>query len=343
MHTESLDYALDPGLIAQHPLAERDGGRLLVLGRERGVCAHSTVRRRPDWLRPRDLLVVNDAEVIPARLRGERDSGGAVELLLTEPIRPDEGLWSCLGRRTRRLHEGEVLRFGGGLEGVWEGGEGMSRRVRLRAPGDLDAAIRIHGEVPLPPYIHRPTGPLPEDRERYQTVFARVPGAVAAPTAGLHFTPALLARLEAGGVARAAVTLLVGPATFLPIRESVDEHTVPSERYDISAQTAAAIAATRAAGGRVVAVGTTTVRALESAADERGVVRPGPGRADLVISPGYRFRVVDALVTNLHLPRSSLLALVAAFGGVDGVLDGYRAAARAGYRFYSYGDAMLIQ
>lgn len=342
MHPELLDYSLDPALIAQRPLAARDGGRLLVVDRDRGVRAHSAVRRLDEWLRPGDLLVVNDAEVIPARLRGWRESGGAVEVLLTEPV-GDDGVWSCLGRRTGRLRCGEVVRFGDALDGVWEGGADFTQRIRLRASGDLDSAIQAHGEMPLPPYIHRPAGPLPEDQERYQTVFARVPGAVAAPTAGLHFTPALLASLAAVGVRQTAITLLVGPATFLPVRETFEAHAVPSERYEIGEEAAALIDQTRASGGRVVAVGTTTVRALESAAGVDGRIRSGRGRTDLLIVPGHRYRTVDALLTNLHLPRSSLLALVAAFAGVEPVLAAYRAAVRTGYRFYSYGDAMLIQ
>ncbi len=342
MDSQHLDYRLDPALIAQRPLAARDGGRLLVVDRDHGVRAHTAVRRLDEWLRRGDLLVVNDAEVIPARLHGERASGGAIEVLLTEQL-DDDGLWACLGRRTRRLHDGEIIRFGGGLEGRWQGGDGSCRQIRLRAEGDLASALREHGELPLPPYIHRPAGPLAEDHVRYQTVFARVPGAVAAPTAGLHFTEPLLARLAAVGVQRVAVTLLVGPATFLPVREGFETRTVPSERYEISTAAAAAIDETRERGGRVVAVGTTTVRALESAATDGGKVRAGRGRTDLVITSGHRYRVVDALMTNLHLPRSSLLALVAAFGGVEPVLAAYRAALRTGYRFYSYGDAMLIQ
>jgi len=342
MHPELLDYSLDPALIAQRPLAERDGGRLLVVDRDRGVRAHTAVRRLDEWLRPGDLLVVNDAEVIPARLRGTRASGGAIEVLLNEPVGED-GLWSCLGRGTRRLRCGEVVRFADAFEGVWEGRQGLTQHIRLRATGDLDVAINVHGELPLPPYIHRPAGPLPEDHTRYQTVFARVPGAVAAPTAGLHFTPALLQRLDAAGVRRAAITLLVGPATFLPVRETFETHVVPSERYEIGEQAAGVIEETRAQGGRIVAVGTTTARALESSATADGRVHPGRGRTDLVITPAHRYRAVDALLTNLHLPRSSLLALVAAFAGIEPLLAAYRAAVRTGYRFYSYGDAMLIQ
>lgn len=339
-----LDYDLDPALIAQRPLPARDGGRLLVLAREHGVRAHVAVRDLADWLLPGDLLVVNDAEVTPARLRGTRATGGQVEVLLTEPI-DDAGTWRCLARRARRIKPGERVCFGSDLEGIWgPASDAPYHAVQLRAQGDLAAVLDARGELPLPPYIRRPEGPLAEDRIRYQTVFARVRGAIAAPTAGLHFTPALLAALAARGVQVAALTLLVGPATFLPVRSaSLEAHRVPAERYAIPETTAAAVRAARAAGRRVVAVGTTTVRALESAARDDGTVQAGSGRTDLVIAPGHRFRAVDALFTNLHLPRSSLLALVAAFAGVAPTLAAYRAARHAGYRFYSYGDAMLVQ
>jgi len=344
MDLAALDYELDPTLIAQRPLPARDGGRLVVVARAQGVCAHSAVRDLGDWLLPGDLLVVNDAEVVPARLHGTRPSGGAVEVLLTEPL-DDAGAWRCLARRTRRLRSGERLHFAPDLDGIWEGeAGGPYRRIRLVAHGDLAGVLRARAELPLPPYIRRPTGPLPEDRLRYQTVFARVPGAVAAPTAGLHFTPELLEALVGRGIAHVAVTLLVGPATFLPVRgTAIGVQRVEAERYAISEATARAIRAARAAGRRVVAVGTTTVRALETAACADGSVRAGHGRTALVIAPGYQFRVVDALLTNLHLPRSSLLALVAAFAGIEATRAAYRLASRAGYRFYSYGDAMFIQ
>ena len=338
-----LDYALDPALIAQQPLSARDGSRMLVVERRSGSWTHATVQQLGDWLRPGDVMVVNDAEVIPARLHGRRPSGGAIEVLLVESIDSD-GNWHCIARGAGRIPTGEHISFGSGLTGIW--GDHVAdvyRTIRLCCEGDLDAVLRRMGEVPLPPYIRRPDGPSSTDRERYQTVFAKTPGAIAAPTAGLHFTPELIARLAWHDIACASLTLLVGPATFLPVRTtSLAAHSVPAERYAIPATTAVAIETARAAGRRIVAVGTTTVRALESAALADGTIQAGVGRTDLVIGPGHRFRAVDVLLTNFHLPRSSLLALVAAFAGIEPTLAAYRAATASGYRFYSYGDAMLI-
>ena len=303
----------------------------------------------PDWLVPGDLLVVNDTKVFAARLAGRRvPSGGRVEVLLLEP-RPDHS-WDAL------VHPGQKLKVGARI--VLEGPEPGSPRIegeilthqafgrrtlRLRPEdgGDLDAAIDAIGHVPLPPYIDRGDGP--DDRERYQTVYARARGSVAAPTAGLHFSTALLAQLAARGVARAEVTLHVGYGTFKPVRtDDVEEHVVDPERYVIPVETAEVIARTQQGGGRIVAVGTTTTRALE-AAWSSGRVRPGPGVATLFIHPdGHTFQAVDALITNFHLPRSSLLMLVCAFAGRETVLRAYHEAVVAGYRFYSYGDAMLI-
>jgi S-adenosylmethionine:tRNA ribosyltransferase-isomerase len=339
-----FDYALDPALIAQQPLSARDESRMLVVERSSGSYTHAAVQSLGDWLRAGDLLVVNDAEVIAARLHGTRPTGGAIEVLLIEPT-GDDATWQCMARGAGRIPAGEAIDFGGGLSATW--GEKLDATYRLvhfhSDDGELDQALRRVGELPLPPYIRRPDGPSPLDYERYQTVFARRAGAIAAPTAGLHFTPRLLDGLRDRGIDCVSLTLMVGPATFLPIRtESLAEHSVPAERYEISAATANAIATARETGRRVVAVGTTTVRALESVGARDGVVRAQSGRTDLVIGPGHEFRVVDALLTNFHLPRSSLLALVAAFAGIETTLAAYRAATASGYRFYSYGDAMLI-
>jgi len=338
-----FDYALDPALIAQQPLSTRDGSRMLVVERATGSYAHASVQDLGDWLRAGDVLVVNDAEVIAARLHGTRPTGGAIEVLLIEPL-ADDATWQCIARGAGRIPAGESITFAGGLSGTWgERLDGTYRIIHLHSDDDLDRALQRVGELPLPPYIRRPDGPSPLDYERYQTMFARRAGAIAAPTAGLHFTPRLVASLHDQGVECVPLTLMVGPATFLPIRTtSLAEHNVPAERYEIPAATATAIANARAAGRRVVAVGTTTVRALETVGARDAVIRPCVGRTDLVIGPGHEFRVVDAMLTNFHLPRSSLLALVAAFAGIDTTLTAYRAATTSGYRFYSYGDAMLI-
>ena len=336
----AFDYDLPPGLIAQTPAERREGARLLVLSQRDGAVAHRSITDLPELLAPGDLLVFNDTRVRPARLFGRIDTGGAVELLLVRER--TGGAWECLGRPARRLRPGVRIALP----------EGAHATVRERlAPGryavviggtaDVDTLLARHGELPLPPYIRRPDGPLPIDAERYQTVFARAAGAVAAPTAGLHFSPALLDLLAARGIAHAFVTLDVGPATFLPLRED-DPTSLDGEWATIPAATVEAIAGTRAAGGRVVAVGTTTTRALESAAARAGGLAAGSFWADAFIRPGFRFAVVDALITNFHLPRSTLLMLVAAFAGRERVLAAYAEAVRTGYRFYSYGDAMLI-
>ena len=284
---------------------------------------------------------MNRSRVFPARLIGRRQNGGQAEILLLRRTGPDT--WQALLRPGRRLRPGAVIRCGRTLTAtVLEGpaGEDGRRDIRLEAPGDLEKTLESVGQVPLPPYIARP--PRPDDRERYQTVYARESGSVAAPTAGLHFTPALLSALAERGIARSDIVLHVGPGTFRPVKVSdVRDHRVAPEPYEIPPETAAAIEKARAAGGRIVAVGTTVVRALETAWRD-GAVRSGRGETDLVIAPGFEFRVVDALVTNFHLPRSSLLLLVSAFAGRECVLSAYREAVSKGYRFYSYGDAMLI-
>ena len=339
-----FDYELDPSLIAQEPLPKRDESRMLVLERSTGNRTDTSVRALGAWLRAGDVLVVNDAEVISARLHGTRPTGGAIEVLLIEPI---EGTtWKCMARGAGRVPSGESLDFGNGIIGTWgDRLDSTFRAIRLECDGydDVAAALRQIGELPLPPYIRRPDGPSTLDRERYQTMFARTPGAIAAPTAGLHFTPRLVAELMERGIACVPLTLIVGPATFLPIRSaSLADHSVPAERYVVPEETARVVNETRASGGRIIAVGTTSVRVLETVADTAGRVCSSAGRTDLVITPGHRFRCVDALFTNFHLPRSSLLGLVAAFAGIETTLDAYRAATASGYRFYSYGDAMLI-
>jgi S-adenosylmethionine:tRNA ribosyltransferase-isomerase len=335
-----FDYVLPPERIAQQPLPARDESRLLVLDRRSGGVIHRIFRDLPELLEPGDLLVVNRSRVFPARLLGRREGGGAAEVMLVRER--DDGTWDALVRPGRRLREGDRVCIGDDLIVVLaDSPAGALRRVRLEGPEEARAAIETHGHVPLPPYIHRED--RPEDRERYQTIFAREAGSVAAPTAGLHFTPALRARLAERGIQWTELVLHVGPGTFRPVEvDQVENHKVDPERFEVPAETEAAVAQTRAAGGRIVAVGTTTTRVLESTASGDGRIRAGAGETDLVIVPGFGFRAVDALVTNFHLPRSSLLLLVAAFAGRERVLAAYAEAVREGYRFYSYGDAMLI-
>ncbi len=338
---DGYDYPLPPEQIAQQPLAERDASRLMVLARASGTLSHHLFRELPELLRPGDLLVTNRSRVFPARLLARRATGGAVEVLLVR--RRSDDLWDAMLRPARRLPPGSEAEVAPGFRvRVETGASGALRLVRLLAEdGDPAAAVERHGHVPLPPYIRRPDAAA--DRERYQTVFAREKGSVAAPTAGLHFTPALLERLAARGVETASLVLHVGPGTFRPVEvQDVREHRVDAERFTIPEDTAAALARARAERRRVVAVGTTVTRALESAVDASGAVRPGESETALVIVPGFRFRVVEALVTNFHLPRSSLLLLVSAFAGRERVLAAYAEAVAQGYRFYSYGDAMLL-
>ena len=352
MKTADFDYHLPPERIAQRP-APRGTSRLLVLDAE-GDARHRTIDALPSLLRPDDLVVVNDTRVIPARLTGQRlPGGGRAELLL---LAPDEQAdhpwtWHAMMRPAKRMRPGTRLRF---IEDNGTAGGGLEATVVTRGEGgrgtvSFDVApepwLERLGHVPLPPYIRRPDDQL--DQSDYQTVFARAPGAVAAPTAGLHFSPALLDALDARGIRRAAVTLHVGLGTFLPVTaDSVDDHVMETERYEVTTSTVEAIAETRQRGGRVVAIGTTVVRTLESAAREVPLdtdkLTTGTGRTNLFIVPGYSFQVVDALLTNFHLPKSTLLMMISALAGRDRVLDAYHEAIRAQYRFYSYGDAMLL-
>jgi S-adenosylmethionine:tRNA ribosyltransferase-isomerase len=337
----SYDYNLPPELVAQEPLPVRDASRLLVLERKTGAVSHRAFADLPDLLRPGDLLVTNRSRVIPARLLGRRPGGGEAEVLLIRRLEGDA--WVALVRPGRRLRPGTTVDVAPGFRIGIEGPSAPPLcRVRLLLDGlDADTALERHGHVPLPPYIRRPDRPA--DGERYQTVFAREKGSVAAPTAGLHFTPRLLEQLERRGVERAELVLHVGPGTFRPVEvEDVRQHRVDPEPFLVPEETAIAVDRARAEGRRVVAVGTTATRALESALGPNDRLRSGAGETDLVIVPGYRFGVADALVTNFHLPRSSLLLLVSAFAGRDRVLAAYAAAVRERYRFYSYGDAMLV-
>ena len=343
MDLSELDYDLPAELIAQTPAPSRDASRLLVVDRARGGFEDHVFAELPDLLRPGDCLVVNNSRVIPARVLA-RDAGGrAVELLFVEPLDPRR--WRALTRPGRRCRVGVELVVGDApasrlrIVGVDTDGP----RVVERLDGTVEDLMRDHGVPPLPPYIERFSAPTAEDLERYQTVYARPPGSVAAPTAGLHFTPRVLDALRRRGVEIHELTLHVGPGTFRPIKtEKLEDHVLPPERVLVPPSVADGVNRARADGRRVVAVGTTTARALESAAGPDGRVRPLDGAARIYVTPGYAFRAVDALVTNFHLPRSSLLVLVAAFAGRELVLKSYGHAVRAGYRFYSYGDATLI-
>ncbi|HTP27837.1 MAG TPA: tRNA preQ1(34) S-adenosylmethionine ribosyltransferase-isomerase QueA [Anaeromyxobacteraceae bacterium] len=342
MELLAFDYELPEELIAQEPLPQRAASRLMVVGRGRGFVEDACFADLERLVARGDLLVFNDTSVIPARLVGRKASGGRCELLLVEPVAgDDQARWRALGHGSRRMHAGARLAFGGlSAVVVSHEGDGLVVVEFDRAGAELTAALGVEGRVPLPPYIRRE--PTPADRERYQTVYARVPGSVAAPTAGLHFTDELLARLAERGVERAAVTLHVGPGTFLPVRSAdLSQHRMHEERFFVPEEAARAFAACRARGGRVVAVGTTAVRALESSV-EGGRLRVGAGRTSLFIKPGYYFTAVDALVTNLHLPRSTLLMLASAFGGHEQVMRAYEEAVRRRYRFFSYGDAMFL-
>ncbi|MBN1140257.1 MAG: tRNA preQ1(34) S-adenosylmethionine ribosyltransferase-isomerase QueA [Deltaproteobacteria bacterium] len=343
MELSDFDYPLPPELIAQYPPPHRGESRLLVVDRRDGSLADDRFPALGAYLRRGDLLVVNDTRVIPARLLGTKEaSGGRVEVFLVSREAGEEEVWSCLCRSSKRPRNGSMLLLGEDLKAeVLGAGEGSLLRLRFRFAGAFQELLAKTGRIPLPPYIRRQDTPL--DRERYQTVFARCAGAVAAPTAGLHFTPELLDRLTGQGVEICSLTLHVGIGTFLPVRsDNPLEHEMHGEHFSIPAPTAERIRLARAEGRRVIAVGTTVTRALETAAADGAGLREGEGVSRLFIYPGFRFRIVDALITNFHLPRSTLLMLVAAFAGRPLILEAYRKAAALRYRFYSYGDCMLI-
>lgn len=351
MRLSDFDYDLPDELIADQPCAERDGSRLLFVPRDPAAPArHAHFRDITDFLHPDDVLVLNDSRVIPARLFGaRRPGGGACELLLLEPAAPGADTeWICLARPGKKLRPGTVIDIAEGFttEVMEDCGDG-EKRVAFRGDRSLDDLLEAHGAMPLPPYIlarRGERGSRPEDRERYQTVYAREKGSVAAPTAGLHFTPELLATIESMGVTVLRTTLHVGAGTFLPVKaDHIADHKMHSESYHVPEETAGAINAARAAGRRIVAVGTTTTRTLETAAAATGRVEAGPGVSELMIAPGYAFRAVDALVTNFHLPRSTLLFLVSALTGRERLLALYAEAVARRYRFFSYGDAMFIE
>jgi len=338
LSVDLFDFPLPPELIAQHPARERSASRLLHV--DGPHLADLRFTDLPGLLAPGDLLVFNDTRVIKARFFGQKDSGGQVEVLLERIV--DERHALAQVRASKSPKAGTRITLENAFSLVCSGRQGEFFALELEGGGNLWDLAEQYGRLPLPPYIEH--GVEAEDEARYQTVYARHPGAVAAPTAGLHFDEAMLERLSGQGVRRAALTLHVGAGTFQPVRvEKIDEHKMHSERFHVPAETAAAIAATRERGGRVVAVGTTSLRTLESAACGNGLVRAGSGETDIFITPGYRFQVVDRLITNFHLPRSTLLMLVSAFAGLDPIRAAYAHAVAEKYRFFSYGDAMLLE
>jgi S-adenosylmethionine:tRNA ribosyltransferase-isomerase len=361
MRLTDFDYELPPELIAQQPASERDASRLLVLHRQSHRMEHRRFSDLSDYLRAGDVLIVNDTKVIPARLFGTFEDGKSVEVLLVHPV--EDQCWEALVKPAKPAQVGRRLILACGRLTVTVAAQGIHGRRVLRLPTDVDLRTILHsyGVMPLPPYIKRSfehrapstekdagrldawRSALGADFERYQTVYAQEEGAVAAPTAGLHFTTPLLDRIRQLGVLIHRVTLHVGPGSFQPVRvEDVSRHRMEPERYAIPEDTVRAIKAVKAERGRVIAVGTTSVRTLEHAANPDGTVRAGEDEADLFITPGYRFRVVDALLSNFHLPRSTLLMLVSAFAGLAAIRRAYAEAVAERYRFYSYGDAMLI-
>ncbi len=340
MQLSEFDFPFDETLIADHPVSPRDHARLLVVPRKGAhACQHARVKELPDLLRSDDVVVLNDTKVIPARLHGtKRSTGGKIEALLVRPL--EEKTWEVLLKG--HIDVGQMLQFQ--EEATAEVLERSQERTVLRIDthGSIKDLLEKIGEVPLPPYIKRPADK--RDKEAYQTVFAQSEGAIAAPTAGLHFTEPLFAALKQKGIQCVTVTLHVGPGTFRPVTvDRIEDHHMSTEWFHISEETAKCLNAAKAEGRRVVAIGTTSVRTLESAINEAGKIRPGPGETRLFITPGFRFRMVDALLTNFHLPRTTLLMLVSAFGGLDQLRAAYAEAINVRYRFYSYGDAMLIQ
>ena len=345
MHISDFDYDLPPELIAREPVRPRDGGRMMVLDTTAGRRIDTTFNKLPEFLRPSDLLVLNDTRVIRARMHGrlERRSGTSreMEVFFAEPSR-DAGVWRVLCKPGRRIRPGDKVTFAeGAFHGVFRRTGEELHDLELPASDPVETLLERHGEIPLPPYLERRE--TSADAVDYQTVFAESAGAVAAPTAGLHFTSDILEALKARGVEIVTVTLHVGIGTFLPVRtESPQEHTLRPERFEISVDAAERLRSARNAGRRIVAVGTTTTRTLEFVMKKYGEFKAAAGEADIFILPGFTFKAVDALLTNFHLPRSTLLMLVSAFAGREAILSAYVHAVHEHYRFYSYGDCMLI-
>jgi S-adenosylmethionine:tRNA ribosyltransferase-isomerase len=341
MRVEEFDYHLPASLIAQYPSPKRGGASLMVLHRKTGEIEHRAFQDITEYINSADLLVMNNSRVLPARLIGKKESGGKIEMLLIPPRNGIKGEWTALIKGSAKLKQKVRIRFEQGIEGEVDEVKDGRGKVNFSYRGAVVEVLQKIGHIPLPPYIKRSDEPL--DRECYQTVFAERDGSIAAPTAGLHFTHETLRLLSEKGVRTARITLHVGIGTFAPVKTfEVQDHVMEAERVEISEETARKIKDTKARTGRVIAVGTTTTRALESFSDDKGGVTPGEGMTSLFIYPPYRFRVIDALVTNFHLPKSTLIMMASAFAGKDFLMKAYQEAIRRKYRFYSYGDAMLI-
>lgn len=341
MRIEEFDYHLPISLIAQYPSPQRGETSLMVLHRKAGVIEHQGFQNITQYLNPGDLLVTNNTRVLPARLIGKKETGGRVEILLIPSWNGTKGTWVALMKGSGKLKRGARIRFEQGLEGEVEEVKDGKGKVRFSYQGEVLDILKKIGHIPLPLYIKREDEPL--DRDRYQTIFAERDGSIAAPTAGLHFTPSLLQSLKDKGVRNTMITLHIGMGTFIPVKaQNIEDHHMETEWIEISEETAREIEETKTRGGKIIAVGTTTTRALESFSNGNGGVRSDKGMTSLFIYPPYRFRVIDGLITNFHLPKSTLIMLVSAFAGKDFLRRAYQEAVDRKYRFYSYGDAMLI-
>lgn len=341
MRLEAFDYHLPKSLIAQYPSPQRGESCLMVLHRNPGILEHRQFNDIPNYLRPGDLLVMNNTRVLPARLIGYKETGGRIELLLIPSRNGTKGEWEVLVRNAAKAKKGTRIRFNETVYAELIEVKGGKGKISFPDSRPIEDLLQTFGHIPLPPYIKREDEPL--DRDRYQTVVAERDGSIAAPTAGLHFTRSMLHSLREKGVHIACITLHVGPGTFTPVKTTdIGEHSMAEEWVEISEQVAGEIEETRRRGQRVIAVGTTTTRALESFADKEGRVKPGKGAVNLFIHPPYHFRVIDGLITNFHLPKSTLVMLVSAFAGREFILKAYQEAVERRYRFYSYGDAMFI-
>jgi S-adenosylmethionine:tRNA ribosyltransferase-isomerase len=341
MRIEEFDYTLPSSLIAQYPSSQRGESRLMVLHRSQGMIEHRDFRDILDYFHPGDLLVLNNTRVLPARLIGKKETGGKCEVLLIPSWNGTKGVWEVLIKKSRKIEGGARIQFGESLYGEVKEVKDGKGKICFSGQSEVIEILQKIGHIPLPPYIKREDEPL--DKDRYQTIFAERDGSIAAPTAGLHFTHSLLQTLKDQGVSTTSITLHIGIGTFAPVKvKNIEDHTMGAEWIEISEETVREIEETKQGGGRIIAVGTTTTKVLESFSDKEGRIKPGKSFSSLFIYPPYRFRIIDGLITNFHLPKSTLIMLVSAFAGKDLLMKAYREAIDRKYRFYSYGDAMLI-